>query len=94
MVFTSKIFRRFLLVFLALSLLPLITATWIILKHSVAEAHKQALIQLRIVADGVESEILEYLNYLKTRRRDSARINSSLAPQKNAVKIPLLGLGA
>jgi|GEM_PF-1111116 len=93
MVFTSKIFRRFLLVFLALSLLPLITATWIILKHSVAEAHKQALIQLRIVADGVESEILEYLNYLKSKTAGFCSDKFIISAAKKRCQNPSFGLG-
>ncbi|MBI2470459.1 MAG: diguanylate cyclase [Planctomycetes bacterium] len=64
---TSKIFRRFLLASLVVSLIPLIIFTWITLKHSKAEIYKQSLIQLQITANGAESQILEYLNYLKNK---------------------------
>ncbi len=67
MFLTSKIFRRFLFSFLALSLIPLILVAWITLIHGRAEVYKQSLTQLRIAADGAEAQVSEYLNYLKYR---------------------------
>ncbi len=67
MFLTSKIFRRFLFSFLALSLIPLILVAWITLIHGRSEVYKQSLTQLRIAADGAEAQVSEYLNYLKHR---------------------------
>ncbi len=67
MFLTSKISRRFLFSFLALSLIPLILVAWITLIHGRSEVYKQSLTQLRIAADGAEAQVNEYLNYLKHR---------------------------
>lgn len=67
MLFTSKIFRRFLVVFLALSLIPSIIAALVILRYSIAEVHKQSLTQLHILAESVESQVLKQLVYLKDK---------------------------
>lgn len=64
---TSKIFRRFLLAFLLTSLIPLIVFAWITLRYLKAEMYRQSLIQLQIAANGAESQILDYLSYLKNR---------------------------
>lgn len=62
---TSKIFRRFFLAFLVTSFIPLITFAWVTLRHSKSEIYRQSLIQIQTAANGAESQILEYLNYLK-----------------------------
>ena len=67
MFLTSKIFRRFLFSFLALSLIPLILVAWLTLIHGRSEVYKQSLAQLRVLADGAQAQISEYLNYLKHR---------------------------
>lgn len=67
MLFTSKIFRRFLVVFLALSLIPPIIASLVILKYSISEVHRQSLTQLHIAVDGAEAQVLQYLHFLKDK---------------------------
>lgn len=67
MLFTSKIFRRFLVVFLALLLIPSIIASLVILKYSIAEVHRQSLAQLHIAVDGTKALVLQYLHFLKDK---------------------------
>lgn len=67
MIFKSKIFRRFLTVYLPLTLVPLIIAAFIALWYGRIEIRDQTFRQLQIMADGAEAQVLDYLNYLKVR---------------------------
>lgn len=63
----SKIFRSFLLAFLLISLIPLLISALVTARYSRSEIYKQSLIQLQTAASGAESQILEYLDYLKNK---------------------------
>ncbi len=65
MIFKSKIFRRFLIVYLPVTLAPLIIISFIALWYGRIEIRDQTFRQLQIMADGAEAQVLDYLNYLK-----------------------------
>ena len=65
MIFKSKIFRRFLIVYLPVILAPLIIIACIALWYGRVEIRDQTFRQLQIMADGAEAQVLDYLNYLK-----------------------------
>lgn len=70
MIFKSKIYRRFLVTLLALSLLPMIALSWAALKKGETTIYRQSLLQLEISADAAEAMVYKYLDYL--RRQTSA----------------------
>lgn len=70
MIFKSKIYRRFLVTLLALSLPPMIALSWAALKKGETVIHRQSLLQLEISADAAEAMVYKYLDYL--RRQTSA----------------------
>ena len=65
MIFKSKIFRRFLMVYLPVTLAPLIIISCIALWYGRIQIRDQTFRQLQIMADGAEAQVLDYLNYLK-----------------------------
>ncbi|MBI5306980.1 MAG: cache domain-containing protein [Planctomycetes bacterium] len=65
MILKSKIFRRFLIVYLPVTLAPLIIISCITLWYGRIEIRDQTFRQLQIIADGAEAQVLDYLNYLK-----------------------------
>ena len=65
MIFKSKIFKRFLIAYLPVTLLPLIIVAFIALWYGRIEIRDQTFRQLQIMADGAEAQVLDYLNYLK-----------------------------
>lgn len=65
--FKSKIFRRFLIAYLPVTLAPLIIISCIALWYGRIEIRDQTFRQLEIIADGAEAQVLDYLNYLKIR---------------------------
>lgn len=67
MLFKSKIFRRFLFAFLAISLIPLIAVAWLTLKQGRTEIYRQSLLQIRVAVEGAAAQVWEYINYLKYR---------------------------
>ncbi len=65
MIFKSKIFRRFLIAYLPVTLAPLIIISCIALWYGRIEIRDQTFRQLEIMADGAEAQVLDYLHYLK-----------------------------
>lgn len=66
-VLKTKIGRRLLIVFLAISLLPLAALGWIAIKRAEAEIHRQTLHVLQAATDGAEAQLREFLEHLKSR---------------------------
>ncbi len=64
-IFKSKIYRRFLVTLLALSLPPMIILSWAALRKGASVIHRQSLLQLEISADAAEAMVYKYLDYLK-----------------------------
>ena len=88
MLFTSKIFRRFLVVFLALSLIPSVIAALVILKYSISEVRRQSLTQLHTAVDGAEAQVLQYLHFLKDKTAGFASDKFIVAPLEKCYKYP------
>src|SRR5437867_5893475 len=63
----TRIGRRLLLIFLGVSLVPLIVVGWIALREGDQEIHRETHNVLRAASDGAESELREFLEHLKTR---------------------------
>ena len=66
-VLKTKIGRRLLIVFLAISLLPLAALGWIAIRRAEAEIHRQTLHVLQAATDGSEAQLREFLEHLKSR---------------------------
>lgn len=65
MIFKSKIYRRFLVTLLALSLPPMIVLSWAAMKKGESIIHGQSLLQLEISSDAAEAMVYKYLDYLE-----------------------------
>jgi signal transduction histidine kinase len=61
----TRIGRRLLAVFLATSLLPLVTMGWFAIKSSESVLQRQSLSVLRAAADGAEAQLREFLLHLR-----------------------------
>ena len=66
-VFKTTIGRRLLVVFLGISLLPLLALGWSAIRRARAEIHRQTLRVLQTAADGAEAQLREFLEHLKSR---------------------------
>ena len=63
----TRIGRRFLVVFLVISLLPLLIMRWLAIQRSEAAIHEQTLTILRTASDGAEGQLREFIEHLKER---------------------------
>src|SRR3954468_3094515 len=61
----TRIGRRFLAIFLTISLVPLLIAGWFALRSSQMAVSRQAESVLRAAADGAEAQLREFLKHLK-----------------------------
>ncbi len=66
----STIFKRLLIILLVFFVVPIGFLSWRLIVHEKATIHQRTLTQLQTVADGVETQLLEFLNYLKGRTQD------------------------
>jgi signal transduction histidine kinase len=74
----TRIGQRFLLIFLAISLLPLVTMGWFAISESERALRRQTLAVLRSASDGAEAQLREFLHklkeqILKTRQDETLR---------------------
>src|SRR5436190_1464897 len=61
----TRIGRRFVAIFLAISLVPLLTAGWIAFRSSESAVRQQTQSVLRAAADGAEAELREFLKHME-----------------------------
>ncbi|HKQ36897.1 MAG TPA: ATP-binding protein [Verrucomicrobiae bacterium] len=61
----TRIGRRFVAIFLAISLVPLLTAGWFALRSSETAVRQQTQSVLRAAADGAEAQLREFLKHLQ-----------------------------
>ncbi len=66
----STIFKRLLIILLVFFAVPIGFLSWRLIVHEEAAIHERTLTQLQTVADGVEAQLLEFLNYIKGRTQD------------------------
>src|SRR4051812_7064641 len=62
---TTRIGRRFLVSFLAISLLPIATLGWLAIKRSESALRVQTFAVLRAASDGAEAQLREFLHHLR-----------------------------
>src|SRR5688500_17446860 len=61
----TRIGRRFVAIFLTISLVPLLTAGWFALRSSESAVQRQTQSVLRAAADGAEAQLREFLRHLQ-----------------------------
>jgi signal transduction histidine kinase len=61
----TRIGRRFVAIFLAISLVPLLTGGWFALRSSESAVRQQTQAVLRAAADGAEAQLREFINHLQ-----------------------------
>ncbi|MCH8024290.1 MAG: PAS domain S-box protein, partial [Candidatus Marinimicrobia bacterium] len=66
----STIFKHLLIILLVFFVVPIGFLSWRLIVREEAEIHARTLTQLQTVADGIEAQLLEFLNYLKGRTQD------------------------
>ena len=66
----STLLRRFIIILLVFSALPIGIVGWWMVTHEYSVFHQSTLTHLHMVADGTRGQVLEFLNYLRARTRD------------------------
>ena len=66
----SGLFRRYFLTLFILSVIPIAIVAWLWVDHAQSLIREKTLTQLEMSAEGMKGQVLEFLNYLKSRTQD------------------------